>query len=126
MTAVENLMYEVDAPQREIMLFLHKMFTTDYLLTEKVTFNNPCYYKRSWICYLRPIKGGKVELAFLRGNELSNAHGVLMDNGRKQLRSIEIASLKEINLEIIKETLSEAIYLDETTPYAPKRKPKGK
>ena len=126
MTEVEHLIYQVDAPQREIMLFLHKLFTTDYLLTEKVTFNNPCYYKRSWICYLRPLKSGKVELAFLRGNELSNAHGVLIDYGRKQLRSIEIADLKAIRLDIIKETLVEAIYLDETTPYAPKRKPKGK
>ncbi|MCG8574428.1 MAG: DUF1801 domain-containing protein [Flavobacteriales bacterium] len=122
MTEVENLIYQFDKTQREIMLFFHKMLTTDYLLTDKITFKNPCYYKNSWICYLKPIKNEKVELAFMRGNELSNSQGVLKSNGRKQLMSIEISTLKEIELDIIKEILNEAIYLDETKPYESKRK----
>jgi hypothetical protein len=124
MTEVENLIYQHDNSQREIMLFFHKMLTTEFLLTDKVTFKNPCYYKKSWICYLKAIKNEKVELAFMRGNELSNNQDVLKSNGRKQLRSIEISDLKDVSLDVIKEILNEAIYLDETKPYKSKRKQK--
>jgi len=122
MTEVENLIYEFENPQREIMLFFHKLLTDEYLLTNKITFKNPCYYKNSWICYLKPLKDGKVELAFMRGNELSNNQGILENNGRKQLRSIEFTSIKEIPIVFIKEILNEAILLDETKPYESKRK----
>ncbi len=125
MTAVENLIYQHDDPQREIMLFFHNLLTAEYLLTDKITFNNPCYYKKSWICYLKPLKTGAIELAFLRGNELSNDQGLLMSNGRKQLRSIEITDLKVAPLEVIREILMEAIYLDEIKPYESKRKGKA-
>ncbi len=124
MTEVENLIYQSETSQREIMLFFHKMLTTEFLLTDKVTFKNPCYYKKSWICYLKPIKNERVELAFMRGNELSNNQDFLKSNGRKQLRSIEISDLKEMRLDIIKEVLNEAIYLDETKPYESKRRQK--
>lgn len=109
-----------------MMLFFHQLFTAEFLLTDKITFGNPCYYKKSWICYLKPLKKGKVELAFMRGNELSNSQGILKSNGRKQLRSIEISDFKEIQLDLIKEVLNEAIFLDETKPYESKRKAKNK
>ncbi|GAA3588052.1 DUF1801 domain-containing protein [Flavivirga amylovorans] len=122
MTEVENLIYQFDNTQREIMLFFHSILTNGYSLTSKITFKNPCYYKKSWICYLKPLKNEKIELAFMRGNELSNNQGLLKSNGRKQLRSIEFSNLKEIPLETIKEILHEAILLDETKPYESKRK----
>lgn len=124
MTEVENLIYQYDDQQREIMLFFHNLLLTEYMLTDKITFKNPCYYKKSWICYLKPLKNNKVELAFMRGNELSNNQGLLKSNGRKQLRSIEISDIKNIPLNTIKDILSEAIYLDETKPYESKRKQK--
>ncbi|MEM7550329.1 MAG: DUF1801 domain-containing protein [Bacteroidota bacterium] len=125
MTEVENLIYEFDEPQREVMLFFHHMLTREYCLIDKVTFKNPCYYNKSWICYLKPSKNGKVELAFMRGNELSNSQGLLKSGDRKQLRSIEFSSVKEIPLNEIKEIFHEAILLDETKPYESKRKPKN-
>lgn len=124
MTEVENLLYQFDNPQREIMFFFHHMLTKEYALASKITFKNPCYYKKSWICYLKPLKNEKIELAFMRGNELSNNQGLLKSGGRKQLRSIEFSTLKEIPVDAIKEVFHEAILLDETKPYASKRKPK--
>ena len=124
MTEVENVIYQFDDPQREIMLFFHHVLTKEYALTDKVTFKNPCYYKKSWICYLKPLKNEKVELAFMRGNELSNSQGILKSSGRKQLRSIELSTLKGIPMASIKEVLHEAILLDETKPYESKRKRK--
>lgn len=124
MTEVEELIYQQDGLQREVMLYFHDLLENNYGLLAKITFKNPCYYGNSWICYLKPLKSGKVELAFMRGNELSNDQGILKSNGRKQLRSIEISELKEIPLDAVEEILNEAILLDQTQPYESKRKAK--
>ena len=121
MTEVENLIYQFDLAQREMMLFFHKLFTEEYLLTDKITFKNPCYYKNSWVCYLKALKNGKVEIAFMRGNELSNTQGILKDKGRKQLRSIDIVNLNKALLDVIREIVNEALVLDEAKPYESKR-----
>jgi hypothetical protein len=47
-------------------------------LEDKIRFGIPFYFGRSWICYLNPIKNHKVELAFVRGNELSNIQKVIL------------------------------------------------
>ncbi len=124
MNEVEILIHEAEGSQREIMLFFHEMFTNEYMLTSKITFKNPCYYKNSWICYLKPLKNGKTELAFMRGNELSNHQGLLKSNGRKQLMSIEIVNMETIQTDVVREIILEAIMLDETKPYESKRKGK--
>jgi len=126
MTDVENLIHQLDKSQKEILLFFHHLLTNDYMLIDKITFKSPGYYKNSWICYLKPLKNGHVELAFFRGNELSNSQGLLKSNGRKQLRSVEISELNEALLKTIKQIVNEAILLDETVPYESKRKQKNK
>ena len=126
MQEVEALIDQYEAPQKEIMLHFHHLLTQDFNLTSKITFKNPCYYGKSWICYLKPTNQNKVELAFLRGNELSNAQGLLKSNGRKQLMSIEFENLGSIPGDSLNEIFHEAILLDETEPYQSKRKPKNK
>lgn len=76
MMKVEELIFQYEDTQREIMLFFHKLLTNGYGLIDKITFKNPCCYRNSWICYLKAIKNNQVELAFLRGNELSDTHGI--------------------------------------------------
>lgn len=124
MTEVEGYIHQFDNAQREIMLFFHHLLTNDYSLTSKITFKNPCYYGNSWICYLKALKNDKIELAFMRGNELSNDQGLLMSKGRKQLRSIDFSDVKEIPIEMIREVFQEALLLDEVKPYESKRKSK--
>lgn len=124
MTEVETLIYQFEGQQRKILLHFHNSLTTEYNLTSKITFNNPCYYGKSWICYLKPTKQNTVELTFLRGNELSNNQGLLKNNGRKQLHSIDIDNLENIPRNVLNEILHEAILLDQTTPYKSKRKAK--
>ena len=121
MTDVEKKIYQYEGQQRAAMLFFHDMFTNEFGLIAKITFNNPCYYRKSWICYLKPIRNGKVELAFLRGNELSDGQGLLESNGRKQLRSITFQHVGEVPLKSLKEIIHESILLDETKPYESKR-----
>jgi len=105
-----------------VMLHLHHWLTMDLNLAEKIRFKIPFYYGRSWICYLNPVKNNKVELVFVRGNELSNDQGILQNKGRKQVYGIEFEKVSEIPMQQLNEIIQEAILLDETKPYKSKRK----
>ena len=124
MTEVENLIYGFEGQQRKIMLHFHNLLTNDYHLTSKITFKSPCYYRKSWICYLKATKRNTVALTFFRGKELSNDQGLLKSNGRKQLLSIDIDKMESIPDIALKEIIHEALLLDKTTPYESKRKTK--
>ncbi len=82
----------------------------------------PFYDGKSWICYLNPTKKGKIEFAFVRGNELSNDQGLLESKGRKQVYSVEFEKLKDIPQQALNEIIQEAILLDGSKPYPSKRK----
>ncbi|MBK8702685.1 MAG: DUF1801 domain-containing protein [Saprospiraceae bacterium] len=124
MSAVEDFIYQFEGSQRDVMLHFHDLLTVELNLTEKIRFKIPFYYGKSWICYLNPKKDGKIELAFVRGNELSNYQGILDDKGRKQVCSVEFEKVSEIPIQQMNEIIQEAILLDETTPYESKRKSK--
>lgn len=66
---------------------------------------------------MNPGKNGSVELAFTRGNELSNGQGLLEDKGRKQVKSIAFTTRSEIPEQMMREVIHEAIILDETVKY---------
>jgi hypothetical protein len=117
MGTVEDFILDREGDQREIMQFLHN-FLTGVNLRGKISYQIPFYYNRSWVCYLNPVPEGKVELAFPRGNELSNDQGILMSNGRKQVKGVILEKTSDIPLEKIKEIVNEAILLDETVPYS--------
>jgi len=121
MTQVENFIYEHEDIQREIMLYFHELLI-GLNLNAKLKYKIPFYYGRSWICYLNPKKNNYVELAFVRGNELSNEQGLLSNKGRKQVYSIEFEEIAKIPIELINEIIYEALLLDETKPYESKNK----
>lgn len=122
MTEVEGFIYNHDGTQRKIMLYIHKLLSDEFNLTDKLRFKIPFYYRKSWICYLNPSKNNSIEFAFVRGNELSNSQGLLDSKGRKQVWSIELTKPSEIPIKDLTEIIQEAILLDETVPYASKRK----
>lgn len=122
MSEVENFIYQYEDNQRKVMLFLHNWLTEDLNLTEKIRFDIPFYFGKSWICYMNPTKKGAIEFAFVRGNELSNEQGLLDNKGRKQVYSVEFETIKDIPQQTLNEIIQEAILLDETTPYESKRK----
>lgn len=124
MSAVEIFIDEAEEPARSIMIFLHELLTNELGLKPKIRYKMPFYDSKTWICYLNPRKDTSVELAFIRGNELSNAQGLLEPNGRKQIMGINFTSLKDIPYESLMEVLLEAIELDDSTPYKSKRKSK--
>ncbi|MDW3652091.1 MAG: DUF1801 domain-containing protein [Bacteroidia bacterium] len=124
MNKAEDIIYSQPEKVQKLMEFFHQMLCEEFGLTSKVSFGNPAYYRKSWICYFKAIKDNAFELAFFRGNELSNEQGILESKGRKQLRSIIIKELDAQLIESLKVIFFEAIDLDEQKPYESKRKKK--
>ncbi len=113
MSDVEEFILQFSGHQRAVLEYFHQLFTQELQLTDKLRYKIPFYDGKTWICYLNPTKGEKIELVFLRGRELSNAQGLLNHKGRKMVSGIEFASVAEIPKELINEIIQEAIYLDE-------------
>ena len=123
MTEAEEFIYHFEGDQRQVLLYFHRLLASDLNLTVKMRYDLPFYYGASWICYLHPTPKGQVELTFSRGNELSNEQELLESRGRKQVSSAVFGTLAEVRNSPIEEVIQEAILLDETRPYASKRRP---
>jgi hypothetical protein len=78
----------------------------------------PFFIRKQRICYLNARKDGSVEIAFLRGHQLSNDQGILKSRGRKFIKGIQLESMGSIPLEALHEVTQEAILLDDI-PYIP-------
>ncbi len=81
-------------------------------MVESFAYKVPFYSIHYKICYLNRLKKG-IDIGFVRGNELSDPHGILSDEGRKMVKSIRLFSREEFNEDILRETVQEAIILDE-------------
>ncbi|GAB4231908.1 MAG: hypothetical protein Tsb0034_04470 [Ekhidna sp.] len=110
---IENFILGLDGRQKAIVSFLHQKITNDHDLIGKIRFNIPMYYRKQWVCYLNPIKGDGVELAFLKGHRLSNEQGILQSKNRKLVSGIDLYQVEEIPMRAIDEILQEAIILDD-------------
>jgi len=119
---VEDYIYQLEGEQKKVMSFLHELLTIEYGLEAKIRYKIPFYFGNTWICYLNKRKDDKVDFAIVRGREISNGNGLLEDRGRRMVLSAEFANVKEIPLDLLREVLEEAIFLDETTPYTFKKK----
>ena len=121
MDKVENYIYSFEGDEHEVLLYFHELLTSFPTVTSKIRFNIPFYYQNTWVCYLNPVKPNKIALCFLRGYELSNEQGLLESKGRKHVFSAEFASVGEIPKKAMNEIINEALFLDETVPYNPKK-----
>jgi len=121
MNKVEDYIYSFEGDQLEVLLFFHDLLTSFQTVTSKIRFKIPFYYQNTWVCYLNPVKPNKIAICFLRGYEMSNEQDILESKGRKQVLSAEFASVDEIPKKLMSEIINEALFLDETVPYKPKR-----
>ena len=117
MTEVENYIHQFEGQQHKVLLYLHLLLTNEFNLTEKIKFKIPFYYSRTWICFLNATTNNKVELAFTKGNELSNEQGILESKGRKQVYGLEFEKVADIPVPLIHEILHKAILLDQKKSY---------
>lgn len=119
---MEDFIFELEGTQREIVESLHGFLSNFPEISPKIKYHIPFYYRKSWICYLNPVKKDTgVELAFTRGNELSNEQGLLASKDRKQILGVTFFSVQEIPFDTLQEIMMEAILLDDTTPYNVKK-----
>ena len=113
METVENFILGLDGQQKAIVSFLHQNLTRNHDLIPKIRFKIPMYYRKSWVCYLNPIKNNGIELAFMKGHMLSNELGFLNQKNRKMVSGIEFFDVNQINEQMVNQIIQEAIILDD-------------
>jgi hypothetical protein len=109
MNAVENFILSVDDERRDMVLYLHHLFTDRLGLKPKLRYGLPFYDARKWICYLNPKKKGGLELVFLDGQALEDPSGLLDSTGRKRVSGVTFYSLKDIPEKEIIELVEDAV-----------------
>ena len=124
MNAVESFILEQGHPQQDILQYLHELLMAHPGVNCRIRYKIPFYDRKSWICYLNPTKDKGVELAFTRGNELSNAQGLLDFKDRKQVAGIAFYQMEDIQEDLLLELLQEALLLDDTVKYNVRKKNK--
>lgn len=120
--AVVDYINGLEGAQRDIMFAIHEMLSSYPDVTSKLRYKIPFYDRKSWVCYLNPVKPDGIELAFIHGKELSNVQGILQIKGRKQIMGIELFSLHDIPIDSIQEVLMEAFLLDDEKALAKQKK----
>lgn len=124
MIDIYNFVDDLPTDQKQIVVYLHQLLESYPGVTSKIRYRIPFYFKKSWLCYLNPIKKGDgVELAFTRANELANESGLLDFKDRKQVAGITLSSMEQLQSleQEIHFLLQEALLLDETTKYSVKK-----
>ncbi len=115
MHPVEAFIWNLDDKneQKEIMYYLHELILSHPGTTAKIRYRIPFYYRKTWVCYLNPLKDGRVDFAFIHGNEMGDPFNLFFVGDRKQIRSVRIGTLGEIEEEKLLYFLQEAFLIDD-------------
>ncbi len=113
MKTIEDFILGLDGQQKAIVSFLHDRLTNHHDLIGKISYNIPMYYRKSWVCYLNPIKKNGIELAFIKGNQLSNDQNLLKKKNRKMVQGIDLYDIKDLPERAIDEIVQEALIIDQ-------------
>lgn len=88
---------------------------------EKLSYNVPFYYQHKRVLYIWPSsipwggikKTGTVSLGFCKGQQLTDELGILNKADRKEIASINFKSTKEIDADVLRSYIFEALFIDE-------------
>lgn len=110
MSNIDDFFEKQEAPNKEVFLFLRKLiinFHTDITLHKK--WGLPYfYYQGKPLCYLwKDKKTNEPYISFAKGPLLNNP--ALIQGDRKVFKILPINPNKDINIQLIKEILEEAI-----------------
>lgn len=119
---IEEFIESFDGNQREVMQIIHNMMIEIPGIDPKIRFKVPFYYRKTWVCYMNPIKTTAVELCFVRAKELDYSKKYLTFGKRVQVGGIMMTEPDKIDLPLISLIVEEALELDESTPYTFKKK----
>ncbi|MEZ4776402.1 MAG: DUF1801 domain-containing protein [Bacteroidia bacterium] len=86
---------------------------------EKLSYNVPYYWRHSRVCFIWPsavpwgnVKLNGVQLGFCQGYKLSDEIGFLEKGNRKQVYSKTFTRVEEIDEELVRAYLYEAVEVD--------------
>lgn len=114
--SVQDFIFHLEGEQKAIVAHLHQRLSDHHDLMGNISYNIPMYYRKSWVCYLNPIKKNGIELAFTKGNQLSNEQGILNSKNRKMVAGIELYNIQDLPERAIDEIVQEALILDQLQP----------
>ncbi len=115
MNAIESYIINLPKPHAKLMFELREIILHSLpKCEEKISFKTPFFYYLKWLCYLYvPAKQKDiVALGFCQGAQLSNEHGLLTGEG-KLVRLIEFDIHKTYDMNLVRETIQEAVLLQE-------------
>ena len=112
MNTIQDFLLGLDYKQQAIVSLLHQRLTDHHGLVQHIKYEIPMYYQKTWVCYLNTIKKQGIELAFLKGNELSNEQNLLDRKGRKMVAGIDFYHASEIPIILVDQIVQEALILD--------------
>ncbi len=120
MPAISEYISKLRPGERKIASRLHRIICGMMPgAAEKFTFGVPHYFGCSRICFLwpSPVIGGKknegLALGFCRGYLMANEEGILKRLGKTNIFLILYRSVNDINENVIRGLLAEAIMIDE-------------
>lgn len=117
---IDDFLDFLPAGEREIVEYLRRLvLDTIPQSREKLAYNVPFYYRHARICYIWPsavpwgqVKKNGVQLGFINGYLLRDESGYLEKGNRKQVYVKTYWSLTDIEPELIRAYLFEAIEVD--------------
>ncbi len=88
-------------------------------IKEKLSYNVPFYSRKKRICFIWPssipwgkVKENGVQIGFTNGHLIHDYAGILEKSDRKHLHSCTFFSVDEIDFEVLRDYLFEALELD--------------
>ena len=116
----DDFFYDLPEAEQQLVRRLREvLLSTAPNFGEKISCGVPYYFLQTRVCFIWPasVKAGPkagVWLGFCRGNLLSNEQQLLELNGRKEVTTITFFNVNEINENLLREILNEAILVDES------------
>lgn len=87
---------------------------------EKISYGVPYYFLNTRVCFIWPasVRAGPrsgVMLGFCQGRLMSDEHGILDMENRKVVATLTFHDANEVEPDIIKELIEEAVFIDHET-----------
>jgi uncharacterized protein YdhG (YjbR/CyaY superfamily) len=130
MKTLDDFLAELDESEAKIVQILRDLVrNTAPDFEEKISYGVPYYFRHYRVCFIWPasVKPGPksgVVLGFCKGFLLSDEQKLLEKENRKEVYMITFHQPNEINLDVLKEIILEAILVDEEV-YKERKKKKS-
>ncbi len=108
MNAIDDYILRLPEEQRHLVDFLREFIKKQNPeITERIAYGLPFFYFHKPLCYLNILKTG-VDVGFMDGNKFKQRLEFIAEK-RKRVRSILFKWEEDVDLDLLKEVLEEAI-----------------